>query len=132
MIVPFDPQVHERFVFSGFCNGAGEPWEWLHRLLRHGARCAVRVGSTNRNLFYGFAVVTEPQVIAWCYTKKKLQGHGVMTALLGHLGVDIRQPMVALLPSPAAEGLRRHGWPISYPAPALPARRLEVRADGRG
>lgn len=132
MIVPFDPQVHERFVFSGFCNGAGEPWEWLHRLLRHGAKCAVRVAPAHPDLFYAFAVVSAPQTVAWCYTKSALRGHGFMSALLQHLGVDVGQPMIALLPSPAAEALRRRGWPIDYPAPAPAlAEQHEVIAVGR-
>lgn len=131
MIVAFDPDRHQRFVFSAFCAGAGEPFEWLHRLLRHGARCAVRVAPANPDLFYAFAVVSAPQTVAWCYTKERLQGHGCMTALLAHLGVDVRQPMIALLSSPACEALRRKGWPIDYPAPALALDEQQVAAVGR-
>jgi hypothetical protein len=114
MIVPFDPAIHERFVFSGFCRGAGEPRDWLHYLLRHGARCAVRVAPGNRDLYYAFAVATGPQTIAWAYTKEKLRNQGFLRELLGYLGVDVERPMVAMLSSPACEALKRKGWPIRY------------------
>ncbi len=115
MIVPFDPERHERFVFSGFCRGSGETWEWLHWHLRHGAKCAVRVAPGNPELYYAFAVVTGPQIVAWCYSKEKLRNQGFMTELLRHLGVDVQQPTLALLPSPACDELIRKGWPITYP-----------------
>lgn len=115
MIVPYDPEVHRRFVFSAWCLGAGEPFDRLHRIFRAGARCAVRVGASNPDLFMGYVIAApEPQTIVWAYTKERLQGEGIMTELLEHLGVDRRKPIVALFRSPAADALVRKGWPIRY------------------
>jgi hypothetical protein len=129
LIVPFDPELHARFVFSAWCNGSGETFERLHRLLRTGARAAVKVGSTNRNVFMGWAVVTDPQTVAWVYTKDRLRGSGIMSRLLEHLGVDLEQPMTALFWSPACDGLIGNGWPIVYAEGAVrPLVRDERRA----
>ena len=117
MIVPYDPVVHRRFVFSAWCLGAGEPFDRLHRIFRAGARCAVRVGSTNPSVFMGYLVVApEPQTVVWAYTKERLQGQGICKALLEHMGIDRTLPMVVLFPSPAADALMRRGWPIRYGA----------------
>ncbi len=114
MIVPFDPELHRRFVFSAWCGGAGEPFDRLHRLFREGARCAVRIGETNAKLFYAYAIVLGPQQLVWAYTKEALRGQGIMRALLGHLGVDVHAPMTALFRSPSADALIGKGWPITY------------------
>ncbi len=119
MIVPYDPDLHRRFVFSAWCGGAGEPFDRLHRLFREGARCAVRVGETNEALFYGYAIVAAaPQTLVWAYTKEKLRGQGIMRALLQHLGVDVKAPMVALFHAPAFDALIAKGWPITYQSDA--------------
>jgi len=114
MIVPFDPELHARFVFSAWCAGSGEPFERLHGLLRRGARCAVRVGQLNRDIYMGYAVVDGPQTVIWCYTKEKLRAKGIMRDLLDHLGVDIAKPIRALFWSPVADALVRKGWPLVY------------------
>lgn len=140
MIVAFDPELHSRFVFSAWCQGAGEPFERLHRKLREGAQCAVRVGNNNqpvlvngrmRILIYGYAVVTAPQTVAWAYTKPALRGQKILRSLLGHLGVDVRKPMQSLVWSPACDGLIRRGWPIVYaPGVVVPRVPDERRAAG--
>jgi hypothetical protein len=113
LIVPYDPDLHRRFVFSAWCAGAGEPWEVLHRLLRAGARCAVWVGTTNPALFMAYAVVMpERQTVVWAYTKERLRGQGIMRALLEHLGVRCQWPITVLFWSPVAEALIEGGWQI--------------------
>jgi hypothetical protein len=118
LIVAYDPALHRRFVFSAWCHGSGETFETLHRLMRGGARCAVRVADRNGRLYYAFAIAAGPQTVAWAYTKEALRGQGMMRSLLEHLGVDVNAPMLALFHAPAADALRDKGWPISYESDA--------------
>ena len=123
MIVAYDPGLHRRFVFSAWCHGAGEPFDRLHRLLRAGARCAVRVGNKNRPvlingqmriLIMSYLVLAAPQTVVWAYTKPKLRGQGLMKELLEHMGVDRKQPITVLFRSPVSDALKAGGWPITY------------------
>jgi len=127
VIVPYDPDVHRRFVFSAWCGGAGEPFERLHRILRDGARCAVRVGNKNqpvliggqnRILIMGCAIIAAPQTVVWAYTKARLVHQGIMKALLEHLGVDRSRPITALFWSPLAQEsvdqMNARGWQITF------------------
>lgn len=115
LIVPADPAVHGRWIFSTFCSGAGEPRETLHRLLRTGAaRAAVMQTEADASVFASWAaVISNQQTICWTYTKPLVRRRGHMVALLDFLGVDTTQPMYALFPSPALLGLIRKGWPIT-------------------
>jgi hypothetical protein len=118
-IVPYAAEQHGRWVFSSWCAGSGEPWEALEQHLEKGARLLVYTGQ-DPDLFVGWACALAPpacQHVVWCYTRSTpagvARGRGVMRALLAELGVDTDKPMVALFDSPACQGLRRKGWPIT-------------------
>ncbi len=55
-----------------------------------------------------------------------------MRTLLGELGVDVAQPMVALFDSPACQGLIRKGWPITVAkgTHGSPEARTRSQAEG--
>lgn len=117
-IVPLAPE-HERFVYSSWCAGAGEPRAVLSDLLANGARLVVLTGR-DPDLLIGWAAAFRPprqQLVVWAYTRATAgsasRGLGVMRALLAELGVDVKKPMVALFDSPACQGLIRKGWPIT-------------------
>jgi hypothetical protein len=114
-IVPFGPE-HERFVYSSWCAGSGEPRYVLADLLERGARLLVATGR-DPDLLVGWACALGDQVVVWAYTRATAgavsRGRGVMRALLAELGVDVKEPMVALFDSPACQGLIRKGWPIT-------------------
>jgi hypothetical protein len=118
-IVPLAPE-HERFVYSSWCAGAGEPRIVLEGLLARGARCVVLTGARDPGLLVGWAAAMpapHQQYVVWAYTRATAggasRGRGVMRALLGELGVDVTKPMTALFDSPACQGLVRKGWPIT-------------------
>lgn len=95
-------------------------WDELEaEVFERSAQIVVYTGK-DPGLYIGWACAMPPphqQHVVWCYTRSTpagvARGRGVMRVLLAELGVDITAPMVALFDSPACQGLRRKGWPIT-------------------
>jgi hypothetical protein len=115
--VAADPERHRNFIFAAWCQGAGEPREVLHRLLRtQEAKAFVwEIEGEREPLFAGFVVVDarDPQRIVWAYTKQVARKQGVMTALLDAAGTNTAHPLVAP-ENIVSRAIQRRGWPITF------------------